>query len=115
LALHGTRQECESLLIFRGREGIELRSQFGDGSIPGDRLKFSRAAVAGPFHRLCNAIGMIRHLDGGLPAHAQFAMADRMCGIAFELLRQAHFDQAGLTIADDFGFALHDSNEYSAA
>src|SRR6476660_242758 len=58
---------------------------------------------------------MIRHLDSGLAAYAKFALADRVCGIAFEFFRETHFDEAGLTVADDFGFPLHDSNEYSTA
>src|SRR5436305_435335 len=64
---------------------------------------------------MSNAIRVIGDFSGSLPARAQLALTDRMSGIAFELFRQSHFGDAGLTVANDFGVAFHHADGHAAA
>src|SRR5688572_24815431 len=58
---------------------------------------------------------MIGDLDGSLTARAQLALADRILGIALELLRQAHANDAGLAVAEHFRVAFHHARDHAAA
>src|SRR5262245_45544760 len=57
---------------------------------------------------------MVCNLNCGLSADAKFALTDRVGGIAFEFLGEAHLDRPRLPIPNDLGFALHYTNENSA-
>src|SRR5439155_7175001 len=94
---------------------IEARDQFGDRVFPGDGLELRRPARTAAFERLRDAIRVIGDLNRRLTAHAQFALADRIAGIAFELPRQSHLHDARLSVANDFRVAFHDTYGQPAA
>ncbi len=92
----------------------EMRGQLGERLVPGDFLEIARAARATELQRIRQAIGMIENLKTGLASRAELAAVNRMLGIALELFRQTHLDDAGLTIANDFRVALHDPDQRAA-
>ena len=65
--------------------------------------------------RRLDAVGMIGDLQRGLSAGTELALIDGVRGIAFDLFREAHFQDAELAVADDFGLALHDADQSAAA
>lgn len=107
-------QRQRGLIIGRD-EGIKLSDQFLDRLVPRDVGELSTATLARALARVREAVRMIGHLDRGLAARAQLALADRILGIAFELLGQAHADHAGLAVAENLRIAFHDSRDHAAA
>ena len=83
--------------------------------VPGNFLEIGGTARATELERIGEAIGMIENLKTGLASRAELASVNGMLGIALELFRQAHFDDAGLTIANDFRVALHHPHQRAAA
>ncbi len=74
----------------------QVRRQFLQRIVPGYFLKFAGAARAGALDRVRDAVGIVEHLKPRLAARAQLSEIDGMLGVAFELFRQAHLDQAVL-------------------
>ena len=58
---------------------------------------------------------MKRDLNGRLSARARSTMADRVRGIALELLRDTHPHHAGRPVANDLDVGLHHTDAQAAA
>ena len=97
--------ECRGLLFYPER--VELRDQFLDRLVPADLLKLPRASRPRAFERVSQTVGVVGHLQTRLPARAQFPLVDRMMRIAFELLGQAHLDEAQLAVPHHLGLTFH--------
>ena len=76
---------------------------------------FSGLPLAGSLARLVESIGVIRDLDRRLAARTQFALADRIVRIAFELLDEAHAHHARLAVAEHLRIAFDDARDHAAA
>src|SRR5262249_53203286 len=109
------RQADERLLIAGRRERVEPRDELADRFVPAHGLEVAAAAVAVPLQRLRDAIGVIRDLDRRLAARTQPPVADRILGLAFELLRDAHRADAGLAVAHGVDGGLHHADGDGAA
>src|SRR5262245_34345041 len=109
------RQTGQRLLRACGRQRIKTRRQVRDRVVPGDRRVASAPAIALAFERLRDPVGVIRDLNGRLPARAQGAAVDRILGTPLELLRRENLDDALLPAADDVGFGVHYAHGQTAA
>ena len=76
----------------------EMRGQLGERRVPGNFLEIAGAARATELERIRQAIRVVEDLETGLASRAELAAVNRMLGIALELFRQAHLDDAGLAI-----------------
>ena len=99
----------------RGLLLLKLRDEQLLRLFPGDGLVLSRAARSRELERRLNAIGMVERLHAGLPARARAAHADRMFGIALDLLRLHRLDALLLAVDRPDRLALHDANGDAAS
>jgi hypothetical protein len=83
--------------------------------IPGDHRKGAVASRAAALEWLGDAVGVIGDLNCRLTARTQTALVDRVRGVAFELLRDAHTDDALLSVARRLDISFHDANAEAAA
>ena len=90
-----------------GNHGVEAIDELLQGLVPRDLCELAAAAIPFPSHRRDDAIRVVRHLDGRLAADAQLSLAERMLRIAFELLDEPHANDAGLTVPEHLGLAVH--------
>ena len=100
--------------IAGSNQRVDLCEQLGDRLVPGDLLILSAAARPRALHRRRQPIGMVGDLQRRLPARAEFPAADRVFGVAFELLDQPHPDDAGLAAAKHLRIALDHARHHSA-
>src|SRR5580704_15849861 len=91
-----------------------MRRQFPKSIVPADLLKFARTSTPAALERIGDTVWMIEHLQRGMASRAKFAAVDGVFRIAFELFRQAHFDNTGAAVAHDFSVAFHHSHERAA-
>src|SRR5204863_9409554 len=108
------RQERKRALIAGGRERVETRHNVRQRCIPRDLLELPAAPGAASFERMREAIGVIGDLNGGLSARTEPPLIDRMSGIAFELLRDAHLHDAALAVARHLHVGFHHAHEQAA-
>ena len=62
-----------------------------------------------------DTVGMVGHLDGGLPAHAELTLIDGMLRVAFKLLGQPLGRHARLAVTNDLDIPFHDPYLQTAA
>ena len=94
---------------------LQLRDQQLNRVLPGNRLVLPGPARAGQLERALNAIGMVERLHRRLAARARAAHADRVLGIAFNLLGHHGLDALFLAVDRADRLALHHADEDAAA
>ena len=99
----------------RGLLLLQLRHEQLLRFFPGDGLVLSRAARARQLQRRLNAIGMVERLHARLAAGARAAHADRVLGVALDLLRLDGLDALLLAVDRADRFALHHAHGDAAA
>ncbi len=110
-----TRRECECLLVAGLFKRVKTQDDFRECIVPGDRVVAAVAAVTGTLERLGNPVGVVRDLDGCLPARTEPALVDRVRRAAFEFLGREDPEDSGLPVAHDICVGVHHTDGQTAS